>query len=291
MGVSFKNISLKKHGGLLSLLSIGLILFFSVFGIFIASAEQIDIRNIAILFFSFLTPFYLLFFAVYISTRKILNENSIELAKLQHALHATIAENVFLLESEKTILLKSVLEFWTFDTEHTYVMYVNDDGRNAISSFKSVEIIYEGRDIDMDPILLTSLLGSVASIVSLLQQNSNKISPKMVLKAYRAKAVDLNPIEASAQDSISDEQVLSQATLVLSLGISNKKFLDRILERCLKPFYDKIDDYEADEADVAEAHKMAAKCVCANIKMAMDQNGGAFPSPEFKELWKQYGCS
>jgi hypothetical protein len=125
----------------------------------------------------------------------------------------------------------------------------------------------------------------------LLQQNKEKISPKAVLAVFNARAEKEGTPEHKIGKIAKDADILANARTLISINDTNSMFLDRIREMCLNPYYDAIQDYDLDSVDLEEVRGKTANCVCTNIAMARKDNGGAFPSEEFKNLWKQFGCS
>ena len=143
----------------------------------------------------------------------------------------------------------------------------------------------------MDLITLIGLSGSLASIIALMDRRDEDLTPARVLAHFRRRAEKRHPKERGIARVVSDEQVEKHAHLLIALHRTDAAFLERIRKRCLRPYAEAINNHEMDEADLFEVKQVSRKCVCRNIKMAMDDAGGKFPSDEFKELWRQFDCA
>ena len=144
---------------------------------------------------------------------------------------------------------------------------------------------------ELEPIVLFGLLGSIASIISLLQDNKKLLDPRDVLAHFRKRQADPKSPEFKIGKIAKDADILANARMMIGVQATDSIFLDRIRERCLNPYYNAIADHGLDDVDLEEIRGKTADCVCTNISMARKDKGGSFPSDDFKELWKQFGCS
>lgn len=147
------------------------------------------------------------------------------------------------------------------------------------------------REQDMELTALIGLVGSVASIISLLQQNKEIVNPKAVLGQFRTRESDLESVEHQLGKIVTEDQILEQAAILSAIHQTDNLWLDRITKKCLEPYYVAIKDYGLDDVDVEEKRGETADCVCNNLKMARKDNGGKFATEELKKLWSQFGCS
>ncbi len=144
---------------------------------------------------------------------------------------------------------------------------------------------------NLEPTVLVGLLGSIASIIGLLQQNKKILSPEAVLAQFRKRAEDTSSPEYKLGRVSKDADVLANARTMIGVYNTDSMFLDRIREKCLNPYYEAIGDHELDDVDLEDVRGKTANCVCTNINIARKDSGGTFPSDEFKELWKKFGCA
>jgi hypothetical protein len=142
----------------------------------------------------------------------------------------------------------------------------------------------------MEPTILTGLVGSVASIISLIQQNNEFLHPKTILDHFRKRQNDPSAPEYQLGRVVKESDIVEQAEILLAIFATDSLFLDRITKKCLGPYYDAIKNHDLEDIEVVEQRNVTARCVCRNIKLALDDNGGRFPNDAYKELWEQFGC-
>lgn len=150
-------------------------------------------------------------------------------------------------------------------------------------------ILDKGESV-LEPTVLMGLVGSVASVISFLQQNKVIPEAKVVLQHFRNRSADPKSPEYQVGRVVTDDDVLEQADLLLGISRTDHLWLERITKKCLEPYRTAIADHGLDEVDLEETRGRTAYCVCSNLDMARKDNGGSFPSEEFKKLWKQFGC-
>lgn len=146
------------------------------------------------------------------------------------------------------------------------------------------------RKSSMETGTLLSLFGSIASIISLIQQNKDVLHPKTVLEYFRERQQDSRLPEYELGKIVTESEVFDQASILIAIFQTDDIFLDRIEKRCIEPYRNAIKDTDLDETDVYEQRNVSAKCVCRNISMALEDNGGRFPNDAFRDLWEKFGC-
>lgn len=142
----------------------------------------------------------------------------------------------------------------------------------------------------MEPTTLIGLVGSVASIISLIQQNNEFLHTKTILDHFRKREGDPTTPEYQLGRVVTESDIVEQAEILLAIVATDSLFLDRITKKCLRPYYDAIKDHDLDDIEVVEQRNVTARCVCRNIKLALDDNGGRFPNDSYRKLWEQFGC-
>jgi isopropylmalate/homocitrate/citramalate synthase len=140
----------------------------------------------------------------------------------------------------------------------------------------------------MDPIMALAVLANLAEIVGFLQNNKQAITVENITSVFRSRADVKGSPESKL--NLSNEAIESAAVQALTIFDAAPLFLTRIGQRCFGPYKNKVEDTNVDETDLDEAHQVLKRCICKNIQLARDGNGGIFPSEELKELWKNYGC-
>lgn len=150
----------------------------------------------------------------------------------------------------------------------------------------------------MDPITALSVLGSIASIVSLLNQRGEKPDPEEITDeiAPRPKRQILTErverkfaVNASVQPPSRDE-VLSLTKAVISAAEFDQDFLERMENRCLAPYKAAIRDHDLDEYELQEQLETARRCICENLAIMRKSAGRKPIPPEMRALAEQFNC-
>jgi methane/ammonia monooxygenase subunit C len=142
--------------------------------------------------------------------------------------------------------------------------------------------------IEMDAATFIGLLASITEIIGFLQQNREAIVVRNIVSTFNRRAATAGTLEQKLHAR--SEDIEAVASIAVNIADTSGEFLERIRNRCLKPYREKISS-DANETDLDEFRQVTKKCICANIRMARDDNGGRFPSDEFRDLWEKFGCT
>ncbi|WP_174020434.1 hypothetical protein G6L89_007460 [Agrobacterium fabrum] len=161
----------------------------------------------------------------------------------------------------------------------------NWGARTEITKPPSIEM--KVREPVMDPITFLSVLSSLITITGAIRDAGIPLTMRTVRGRYDEKANTPGTIEAKV--NADDETIDRAASTVIAISHTDRLFLDRIQERCLKSFNEAIQDHALSDARVSQAYDQARICVCSNIKTVQKMHGGRVPD-EFQELFERYRC-
>jgi hypothetical protein len=139
----------------------------------------------------------------------------------------------------------------------------------------------------MDPITLVGLFASLIEIAVFFRSVGRTPDTPGIIKEFRARQIQGGP-EASIK--IDDEDLRKEVDDFLDLEATSQAFLDRIRARCNPPYEAVRDDTTKSDADVADAQEARRRCICRNVDLARNENGGVFPSDKMKDYWERFGC-
>ena len=143
--------------------------------------------------------------------------------------------------------------------------------------------------VNMEPITAIGVLGSLASIASLLQSRGEAVTQQRI-RDYAADqlAKEQGVKELSKNDAVA---VTELANIYIRLHNADDKILDRIKRKCLAPLDKAYDDDGLDNEDVDQIREKSRICVCQLLKHVEMDNGGELRSKEFKALNRRFRCS
>lgn len=147
----------------------------------------------------------------------------------------------------------------------------------------------------MDPITLLGIIGSMASIVTLIRNEGREPTPRQVVEqviAESAQTVTDGGLQSRVdiRSKVSEEELEGWAIIVVRISDIDQTFLQRISERCLEKYRKSLSDHTLDELEVDEEWQTARLCVCQNIELARRHHQGQYPSEEFRELARRFRC-
>lgn len=154
-----------------------------------------------------------------------------------------------------------------------------------IAEFQKLRIT-EGKQVD--PITILGAIASVIEIAKFLEDSGYSVTPDAIKRVFDERAADAATPESRL--AISNSELDTQIENVVSLWNFDRSFLDRITNKCLPPFKKAIDDPNTPNSFVEQAHGVARRCVCENIKLARKLSGGQFPNEAFRDLWEKFEC-
>ncbi len=144
------------------------------------------------------------------------------------------------------------------------------------------------RIIDMDPISLLSVIGSIASIISLLQQNKKAITVDNIVAIFRDKTKSERVAEGT--DQITVAQYADISALIIDTFDLTADFINRITDHCINKYRSVINS-GAPVEEVDAAYDVARRCVCMNLALLKKSNGGMLPGGLARVLWDKYSCA
>ena len=140
----------------------------------------------------------------------------------------------------------------------------------------------------MDPVTALSVLGSLASIASLLGSTGQSVNlASLESQAKMRLAEEKNVAELSPEDA---REVSEIAEVYWKLYSAKDKILDRIVRNCLAPLDTAVDDDGVEIDDLFNIREASRICVCKLLKLVELDHGGKLPSEEFKALAKRFNC-
>jgi len=141
----------------------------------------------------------------------------------------------------------------------------------------------------MDPITFTGLVASVIEIANFFRQIGRTPTPEGILREFRSRERDDRNLPWRIE--VTDNQIIQASSQMLTLESSDKIFIERIQERCLKRLEAAARDYNLPEADLDIVHEEVRHCVCDNIAIARRRHQGSLTSDPLKDWFRQFGCN
>lgn len=216
----------------------------------------------------------------------------VRVAKLAFAgaFSISVAGSTYSLISE-FVALATKRESWLVWREREFVGTVSHDTPQRTASTSTTLTENTDRRTSMEPITALGLLGSLASIISLIKSNTGRRpSVDEVVEEFERNASNPGSLENSINSQVSRSDVVAQAQKLMSLQGLEETVLVSIAQHC----HPKILESAAlpgGSAEQEEKRQEANKCICGAIKNYLKLNGGKFESEELKELWVSYECA
>lgn len=149
-----------------------------------------------------------------------------------------------------------------------------------------VSVNGNGGEQEMDFTSFIGLVASFADIFGFLQNNKVIPTADTLAKEFERRRYIKGSVESGL--NVDGEQIRRIALQYMALSDRDARFADRIREKCLPPYYNKIKS--ADDIELEDLQADARRCVCHSLSMVKDHNGGKLPSDEFKDWWREFNC-
>ncbi|TQV68339.1 hypothetical protein [Denitrobaculum tricleocarpae] len=147
----------------------------------------------------------------------------------------------------------------------------------------------------MDPITAIGLVGSIASVVSLLRSEGETPTPETVTNIVIQNSEKViirgsTQLKTSILDKVDSEDIEDISVEIINLFNFDAKLMNRIHEKCLREFDEILDNHESSDTDAELGYKKAQFCVCRNLNLVLRSNNGVFPNDDFKVLFERFQC-